>query len=156
MGIKKVVSYKLCLNDKDWNEIRKALPKLASRKLIWGYKLSETIVDEEDFLDLLENRFGLSLAKEAREYLENNKEDSLEDIPGFFDVIEKIENEVESYIDGNNVKLKASDFENEEDFNSWFENLDSYDVADSIWDAIQNNPDNPLLDNLVSELDKCH
>ena len=154
MGFKKVVSYKFCLNDNDWNEIRKALPKLASRKAIIGYNLSETMEEDQDFLDLLENHFNLSFAKDAKEYLENNEEDFLEDIPGFGEAVGAIDDEVENYIDSNNVKLKASDFEDEEEFDDWLENFTGDEIASELWDIIRNNPDNPLLDNFVSELNK--
>ena len=153
MGLKKKIYYEFCLNDNDWDEIRKALPKLAQRRIVTGDDLGDSVCDE-GFLTLLENRFGLSLAKEVREYLRNNEECDIENIPGLKDVIEKIDNEVKSYIDGGKLQFKASYFEDEEEFDDWFENLNNYNIARVLWDIIQSNSDNPLVDEIVSDLNK--
>lgn len=157
MGIKKVVSYEFGLNDNDLNEIRKALPELAKRQLSTGDSLCETSAElyDKNFLDLLENRFKLSLAKEARGYLENN-DCCLEDLPGFGETIEAIDIKVDDYIESNSIQLKASFFENEEELEEWYEGLDSRDIANALWDVIRSNQNDPFVDKIISELGKYH
>ena len=157
MGIKKVVSYEFGLNDNDWNEINRALPELAKRQLSTGDSLYETFTElyDENFLDLLENRFKLSLAKEVRGYLENNG-CCLEDVPGFGEAIEAIDIKVDDYIESNNIQLKASFFENEEELEEWYEGFDSRDIANALWDVIRSNQNDPFVDKIISELGKYH
>ncbi len=156
MGLKKKISYEICLNDNDWNEIKKALPKLAQRQIVTGDNLFKTfnnLLCHDEFLDFLENRFGLSLVKDIREYLKNNEEE-LEDIPGLASTIGEIDDKVMSYIDCGNAELKASFFDNEEEFEDWLNNFDRCDIASKLWDAIQNDPDNPILDKIISGLEE--
>lgn len=150
---KTIISYELCLDNSDWETIDRALPELAKRRIAFGHSLAwEFLYDpfEDNILLFLEN-LGISFAKKIRTY---KKDDffRLENVIGFKNAIYKIDNKVEDYISSNNIKLKASDFRNKEDFKYWVDRFNSNELAEVLWKVISNNQDNLFADKIISEL----
>lgn len=157
---KMITSYKLCLDNNDWHEIRKALPELAKRQIISGNTLSEKFQwsSFKSNLFLFLESLGISFAKKLRIAYEEGDfacpDDIVEDTVGFKDAINEIDNKVKDYIKSNSFKLKALDFRNKEDFEHWTDRFNKSKLVETLWKVISSNQDNPFVDKIISELEK--
>ena len=153
---KTTISYELCLDDNDWNEINQALLELAKRRVISDHTLSEEIEwwnPWDDLFPFLEENLGISFAKEIRTLYEEN-DVYLDEIVGFDDVIKEIDKKVDNYIKNNNIQLKASDFKDFSAFENWTDKFIEDELVKVLWEAVSSNQDNPLADKIISELGK--
>lgn len=150
---KMITSYELCLNDDDWNEINRALPELAKRRIMTGRPLAEEIEwwnPWDDLFPFLES-LGISFAKEIRTAYDED-DVFLDEIVGLGDVIDEIDNKVRDYINSNNIKLKALDFKDFSTFELWTDKFTKDKLIKALWEAVSTSRQN--ADKIISELGK--
>ena len=153
MALNKKVSFEIFLDNNDWNEINTILPRLAKRRLLKQKDLGDEWcgLPDENFLELLEN-FNLSFAKEVDDNW-NSDEKELNDIPGFSEAIEDIDEKVDDFIDKGNAVLKVDDFIDSFDFENWLCSH-SLNIEKAIRSVLWDNRNNPLTDKIIQTIAK--